>query len=224
MNLQLEQLKHFSSEKGFHKGLLAFLKPFFLKGIPSLFGKLKSLYPSKASWVESLLLQIHASLSAQGTFPGEHDVQTPSALLWADMVLGQHYDHTREIPKARDHLDAAIAHTPTLIDLYLARARVEKHAGCPQEASALLSQGMRLDTADRYLNNKAIKYLLRANKVEEAQSLFKEFMKEDSNAHDLQTMWYEIETAQAYLRLGQTAPALRWFHFIHTHYDEIFED
>lgn len=49
-------------------------------------------------------------------------------------------------------------------------------------------------------------------------------MKEDSNAHDLQTMWYEIETAQAYLRLGQTAPALRWFHFIHTHYDEIFED
>lgn len=178
-------MKHISNEEDFKKKLMQFMKPFFVKGIPSLFGKLKSLYPLKASWVESLLLEIHASLSAKSTFPGSEEKQTPSAMLWADMVLGQHYDHTRDLDKAREYLDAAIAHTPTLIDLYLARARVEKHAGCPQEASSLLNKGMKLDTADRYLNNKAIKYLLRNGQVEEAQSLFKEFMKEDSNAHDL---------------------------------------
>lgn len=158
------------------------------------------------------------------TFPKEEEEQSPSCILWADMVLGQHYDQIGKLGLAREHLDRAIQHTPTLVDLYLFRAKVEKHSGCYEEASQLVRQAMELDLADRYLNNKAIKYTLRAGQIDTAQSLFKEFMKEDSNAHDLQTMWYEIETAKAYSKQGNQPAAIRWSHFIQTHYDEIYDD
>ena len=52
------------------------------------------------------------------------------------------------------------------------------------------------------MNNRAIKYALKANKIEEADNLIKLFLRDpsDGNAFELQTMWYELELAYAYFR------------------------
>lgn len=44
-----------------------------------------------------------------------------------------------------------------------------------------------MDLADRYLNNKAIKYSLRCNETEEADKLMRLFLRDpnDGNAYDL---------------------------------------
>ena len=46
---------------------------------------------------------------------------------------------------------------PTVLDLYLARGRVLKHAGRLVEASEEVDKGRSYDLADRYLNTKATK-------------------------------------------------------------------
>lgn len=74
----------------------------------------------------------------------------------------------------------------------------------------------KLDLADRYLNNKAIKYVLRANTVYQAQELIRLFLRDsnESNPHDIQTIWYELAMGEAYLRLKYYGPAFRMFKLI----------
>jgi uncharacterized membrane protein YheB (UPF0754 family) len=70
-----------------------------------------------------------------------------------------------------------------------------------------------MDTADRYLNCKAAKYLLRANHVSEAESMCQKFTREGvsatENLNEMQCMWFQTESAQAYQRLGQWGDALK---------------
>ena len=58
-------------------------------------------------------------------------------------------------------MDKAIEHTPTLIELYVVKARILKHAGDIFEAVKCLDEAQSLDTADRYINSKCAKYMLR---------------------------------------------------------------
>ena len=58
-------------------------------------------------------------------------------------------------------VDKAIEHTPTLIELYVVKARILKHAGDIFEAVKCLEEAQSLDTADRYINSKCAKYMLR---------------------------------------------------------------
>lgn len=82
----------------------------------------------------------------------------------------------------------------------------------------MTNQAQELDTADRYINSKCAKYLLRANKIEEAESMCAKFTREGVNASDslneMQCMWYELECAKAYYRLGQYGEALKKCHQI----------
>lgn len=82
--------------------------------------------------------------------------------------MAQHYDHLRNIREALHYIDRVLDHTPTLIEGYMAKARIYKHAGCPQEAAKWMDEGRSLDTADRYVNSKCAKYLLRCNEVKKA--------------------------------------------------------
>lgn len=49
-----------------------------------------------------------------------------SALLWAYYYLAQHYDHLCLTDKALDYINAAIDHTPTLIELFVTKGRIYK--------------------------------------------------------------------------------------------------
>lgn len=49
-----------------------------------------------------------------------------SALLWAYYYLAQHYDFLGNTEKALSYIDAAIDHTPTLIELFVTKGRIYK--------------------------------------------------------------------------------------------------
>lgn len=52
---------------------------------------------------------------------------------------------------------------------------VGQHAGDIQEAVRCLDEAQSLDTADRYINYKCAKYMLRANMVKEAEEMCSKF-------------------------------------------------
>lgn len=192
------------------------------KGVPPLFVDLRSLYvdPEKIDIIESLLLQYVDALKKVGHFSVEDatsGVKEPaSALLWVYYFLAQHYDHLHETDKAISYIEAAIEHTPTLIELFVVKGRIYKHAGDPVEAFKWLDEAQALDTADRYINSKCAKYMLRANMIKEAEETCAKFTREGvsamENLNEMQCMWFQTECALAYQRLEKWGDSLKKCH------------
>jgi len=205
------------------------LLPLLRKGVPSLFADLKPMYavPAKAAAIGEILGEWLSALEKDGRLPGESKREMPAVLMWVRVLLAQHHDILGASAKALEQIDAAIEHTPTLLDLYMVKARIFKHAGALLEASDMMDQARKLDTADRYLNTKATRYMLRANAVDEAQKTIALFTKDGdqvSNLFDMQCMWYELEIAAAYRRLGDFGKALKNFTSVDKHFTDIIED
>jgi tetratricopeptide (TPR) repeat protein len=141
------------------------------RGVPSLFIGLKSLYTSadKRKIVDQVFRATHESLSTKHTFTGSEEKELPSTELWAKYLLAQHLDRIGEYHAALDHVTKAVEHTPTVIELYVLRAKILKHAGDIQGAWAQYDKAREMDLADRYLNTKATLYALRADLIETAE-------------------------------------------------------
>lgn len=101
------------------------------KGVPPLFVNLRSLYKDqqKVDTIQALLLEYVDALKAHGHF-SDKDKDLPrepaSALLWTYYYLSQHYDHLGLTELALKEIDAAIDHTPTLIELFVTKGRIYK--------------------------------------------------------------------------------------------------
>jgi peptide alpha-N-acetyltransferase len=65
-------------------------------------------------------------------------------------------------------INKAIEHTPTVIELYIHKAKIYQRLGDPERAAVLTEEARKLDLADRYLNAHSSKYLLKANKIRES--------------------------------------------------------
>ncbi|XP_035892873.1 N-alpha-acetyltransferase 15, NatA auxiliary subunit [Anopheles stephensi] len=206
------------------------------KGVPPLFVNLRSLYrdSAKVQTIGELVECYYQNLISSGYFSAE-DAANPdvrkepaSALLWTMYYLAQHYDHLRESEKALDFINAAIEHTPTLIELFVTKGRIYKHAGDVLEAVKWLDEAQSLDTADRYINSKCAKYMLRANQIKEADEICAKFTREGvsamENLNEMQCMWFQTECALAYQRLEKWGDALKKCHEIDRHFSEIIED
>lgn len=170
------------------------------KGVPATFVNVKPLYrfEGKPKIIEEIVQEF--SLEMEG--------KPPTVAVWTKYFLAQHYLHLDELEKASHQIDEAIDHSPTLVELYTIKARILKHKGLLQEASDVMEEGRCLDLQDRFINSKASKYLLRANRVDEAidhVSLFTKFDKDAVNGckdlHLMQVNWVLIESAEAYQRL-----------------------
>ncbi|CAH2087864.1 unnamed protein product [Euphydryas editha] len=202
------------------------------KGIPPLFVDLRSLYAdqSKADTIEKLILQYIENLSKSGTFSSKPDEvkQPASALLWAYYFAAQHYDYKKDTDRALHYIDAAIEHTPTLIELFIVKGRIYKHAGDPVSAYTWLEEAQAMDTADRYVNSKCARYMLRAGHVKRAEDMCAKFTREGvpatENLNEMQCMWFQTEAAAAYQRLQQWGEALKKAHEVDRHFSEIMED
>lgn len=194
----------------------------FTKGVPPLFVDLRSLYtdPAKVAIIESLLLQYVDSLKSCGKYAESEKNNGPrepaSALLWVYYYLAQHYDYLTNTDKSLSYITSAIEHTPTLIELYVTKGRIFKHAGDAEEAYKWLDEAQALDTADRYINSKCAKYMLRANHIKEAEETCAKFTREGvsamENLNEMQCMWFQTECALAYQRLEQYGDALKKCH------------
>lgn len=224
-------LLNHSSGAVFEKEVDAYLKRGLRKGVPPLFVDLRSLYKdqSKASIVQEKIKDFAINLKEFGTFEkGESIQEPPSALLWTYYYLAQHYDYLGDTNKALYYINEAIDHTPTLIELFVTKAKIFKHAGDICESFKWVDEAQALDTADRYVNSKCAKYMLRANLVKKAEDICSKFTREGvsamENLNEMQCMWFQTECALAYQRLENWGEALKKCYEIDRHFSEIIED
>lgn len=199
------------------------------KGIPSLATDLKSLYKDeeKARVVAEVIGGMVALMeSERRLIAGEKEQEPPSTMLWLLYLQAAHYKVTGDLASALATIDKAILHTPTVPDLYILKGRILKHLGQLPEAAASIEEARLLDLADRYLNNTAARYFLRANNIEKAEKLLAMFSREQGvmNVHEMQNMWFELEAAEAHYRLEHWQQAAEEFTFVDKQFGEIYED
>ncbi|KAF9972234.1 hypothetical protein BGZ73_004674 [Actinomortierella ambigua] len=212
----------------------AYFRHSLRKGVPSLFVNIKKLYADaeKEQACEKLVLGYEAALMAHGHFDDANqqgDKEPPTALLWTLYYIAQHYDFKRQTDKALAYIERAIAHTPTLVELYMTKGRILKHAGKPKEAMEAMNEARELDLQDRFINSKCVKYMLRADKVQEAEKTATLFTRADiadplNDLVDMQAMWYSLECGESHLRQGQLGKALKRFHQVEKHFFDFTDD
>lgn len=190
--------------------------------------------PAKIGAIESLLFEFIDNLRQHGKFALDGDEKAENAkepvtcLLWVYFFLAQHFDALKEFTMAIYFVNLALHHTPTLIDIFVIKAKIFKHAGHPEKATSYLEEAQSLDTSDRYLNSKCAKYLIRINKVKEAEDMCLKFTRENvpaaENLNEMQCMWFQNAMAGAYQRLGSFGEALKKCVEIDNHFADIQED
>ena len=94
-------------------------------------------------------------------------------------------------------------------------------------AAKIIDTCRSLDLQDRYLNNKATKYLLRADEVSQAMDTIAMFTKHDGDPQytlfELQVSWYELELADSYVRQKKYGLALKNYYAVQKHF-EVYDD
>jgi len=149
-----------------------------------------------------------------------------------NIFLSQHFTKCGNNEKAIEYIDWCIDHTPTVVELYLAKAKIYKNIGDKEKACEFVEEARSLDLADKFLNTLSIKYLLRANKVEEARALLSIYTKLEqddtnqaiNNVVDMQVTWYEQEEALCWIRKGELGKAIRKLKRIEKHFLDFIED
>mmetsp|Transcript_26195 Transcript_26195/g.43350 ORF Transcript_26195/g.43350 Transcript_26195/m.43350 type:complete len:859 (+) Transcript_26195:51-2627(+) len=207
----------------------AYALPYIRKGVPSLFADIKplSVREEKREQLSQTIKGWVSSLEADGCFPGNSEREMPSSIMWVRVLAAQHADQCGDTVEALRQINLAIEHTPTCLDLYLFKARIYKHAGDRPSASKWMDEARKMDLADRYLNTKATRYMLRADQFDEATKTIALFTKDgdqNSNLFDMQCMWFELESAYCHLRLGYYGRALKQFTAVEKHFNDIVED
>ncbi|KAF9116161.1 N-alpha-acetyltransferase 16, NatA auxiliary subunit [Mortierella sp. AM989] len=209
-----------------------YLRSMLRKGVPSLFVNIKTLYTDtkKEQAIEKLVLGYLAALDkSKGFDHSGSTVEPPTALLWTLYFLAQHFDFQRNTDQALGYINRAIEHTPTLVELYMAKGRILKHAGDLIGAMGALNEARELDLQDRFINSKCTKYMLRADKMAMAEETVVLFARADladplNDLVEMQGMWFSLECGESHLRQRQIGRALKRFHQVEKHFNDFTED
>lgn len=206
----------------------SYLERALVKNVPSLFSDVKSLYtqPGKQDVVEEIVESFRQTWDPRNA---EAAQEPPSSYLFAMYFLAHHYSYTQRPALALQYIDSIVAHTPSMPELHMTRARVLKRCGAYEAAADAMEEARLLDGQDRYLNTKTAKYLLRVNKVDEAAKVLKLFTRPDMadpvvDLVDMQAIGYLVEDAEAHDRRGEKAMALKRFHQVDKIVQDIYDD
>ena len=220
--LRLEEGEEF--DRTFDKELLRAVR----KGIPSFFRSVRDVLRDPAKFraaksiAEKLLDRITAPESAE--IPAEE----PQTALWLFLFLAELNDAENRWDDALRYLERAAMHTPTCYDLYLIKARVQKHMGALKSAATTIGAGSGLDRGDRFLNTKHVKYLLRAGCVEEADLRIAYWTRKDVpcriDLNLLQACWFELECGEAYEKRQDWPRAMKQYFAVLEHFATFVED
>ncbi|MGH0139066.1 UNVERIFIED_CONTAM: hypothetical protein FKN15_068150 [Acipenser sinensis] len=184
----------------------------------------------QVSIIEELVVGYETNLNNCRMFNPNDDgkEEPPTTLLWVQYFLAQHFDQISQQSLALEYINAAIESTPTLIELFLIKAKIYKHAGNIKEAVKWMDEAQALDTADRFINSKCAKYMLKANMIKEAEEMCSKFTREGASAvenlNEMQCMWFQTECALAYKSMKKYGDALKKCHEIERHFVEITDD
>ncbi|ORY88359.1 NMDA receptor-regulated protein 1-domain-containing protein [Leucosporidium creatinivorum] len=204
------------------------------KGIPSVFADIKSLYTDKEKCqiIGELAEAFRQGLEEKGNFGAAEDddtVESSTTYLWTLYFLAQHHSALSNHSAALSLLSLASTHTPSLPELHMLRARVLKRAGDEVGAMNAMQEARELDGQDRFLNSKCAKYLVRAEKIKEAEEVLGLFTKKDAPSPledliDMQCLWILEEEAKSFIRQNNHALALKRYHQIFKTFHDIEED
>jgi len=156
--------------------------------------------------------------------------ELPTALLWSYYLHAHLLEKSGQLEEALVAIDKSIQHTPTALDMHLKKAKILKKLLRLQEAAEIVNYGRSLDLQDRYLNNKATRYFLRADRVPEAMATIAMFTKHEPDGDPqkvlttLQCNWYELELARSYCRQKMWGYGLKKYHDILKHFKDYIED
>ncbi|KAJ3174921.1 hypothetical protein HDU87_006587 [Geranomyces variabilis] len=226
----------FNKGDNFRRILDDYLQPMFRKGVPSLFVSVKDLHTDseKAQTVEDVVMAYKENLKASAQFNAktagaDAEKEPPTAYLWVLYFLAQHFDFKRNTAKALELIDDALAHTPTLVELLMTKARILKHGGDSESAMRIMNEAREIDLQDRFINSKCTKYMLGNGNVAEAEKTITLFTRSEStdplaDLVDMQCMWFALECASSHVRKGETGRALKRLHQIDQHFIDIYDD
>ncbi|PGH16266.1 hypothetical protein AJ80_05289 [Polytolypa hystricis UAMH7299] len=221
----------------FREAADAYLQRMLRKGVPSTFANIKNLYTnlSKLDMVQDLVegyaagkLESQANGSAEKQANGDTSPFEGSVLYF----LAQHYNYhlSRNLGKAMEYVDKAIALSPDSVDYYMTKARIWKHYGNLAKAAETMEKARSLDDKDRYINSKAAKYQLRNDENEKALDNMSKFTRNETfggalgDLHEMQCVWYLTEDGESYLRQKKLGLALKRFHAVYNIFDTWQED
>lgn len=84
-------------------------------------------------------------MQKQYTLSGDDEEQDPTVELWLLYFIAQHHHFLRNFDQAIEYINRAIAHTPTVVDLYVLKAQIYKRAGDSEYACKLYDEARILD-------------------------------------------------------------------------------
>ncbi|KAI8093113.1 NMDA receptor-regulated protein 1-domain-containing protein [Halteromyces radiatus] len=221
---------HYAEDDSFKIKAQASIQNALRKGVPSLFASMKKYYADekKQKVIADLVESYSVSLEKFESFEEKGAKEPPTALLWCLYYLAQHYDYHRQLDKALSIINKAIEHSPTVVELYMTKGRILKHSGKPQEAADVMNDARELDLQDRFINSKCAKYMLRADRVEEAEKTIGLFTRREvdpiQDMTDMQCQWFMTEEGYSFMRQKKYGKALKRFQAVVKFYDDYFED
>lgn len=214
----------------FSKRLHHYFKTSLRKCLPNIHVTLRALYSNvaKRNELEQLAISFMEQLEKTGAMDAEDDCESPACLVWLYHFMAQHFDYLGDYDHAMRYINLAMGHTPTITDLYVTKGRIYKHAGHIKYAAACLDEAQSLDTADRYLNCKCCRYMIRAGDIDKAEKMAEQFTRENTtvqeNLKEMQVLWFQMECAQTYYREGKYGLALRKCYEIENVFADVTED
>ena len=234
----------------FESALDTFMRRRLQEGVPSLFQEIRSLcrvvdpydgsrrvnindpadyrihplFRLSCELCDKILTQLRLSNS----LPGSCEEEPPTTLLWTMYLKSSLLELEGRLKEALILIEECIQHTPTAPDMIAKKARLLKRSGDYVGAAVYMDACRRIDLQDRYLNNKATKYFLRANMMNEAMETIALFTKHDGDPQqilfELQCNWYEIRAGESYARMGDSSRALKKFLATEKHFKDYFDD
>ena len=205
----------------FKNRLAAFVQTKLDKGVPSTFKMLRRVCknPKKQDVVREVFERM-VDDSSSGS---------PVRKTFALMGLASLFDFAGNHLKAIELIDEALKLTPTLIDLYVSKAKILKHLGDLETAAYTWEFARKLDLADRYLNSKSVKAMLRIGEIEKAKETIMLFAKDSSdstqsNLSEMQCMWWEFELGKALVAKADTDKAREVWKGTLKHFEDMAED
>jgi tetratricopeptide (TPR) repeat protein len=224
----------FTTGREFNRRLITVIIEGLRLGLPSLFQTLRPLYDDKekVNLIHNLMTVFIENIEKNGEDNVHLDSSTspenPTTVMWTYYFIAHHFDALKDYEKATVFVQKAITHTPTVVELYSCLARIKKHDGDMITAMEYAKRAHELDTADRYVNCKLVKYLMRCGKYEEALDYAGKFTKETIDALtslvDMQSLWIEVELAYSLYRRGQLGPSLKVCHTIEEQFTSFYDD